>query len=158
MKKLIKTSLIVTAILLLTANVNFAKETDATQIPATYKVAKVDIAKVVSKSAQVQALKTEQQKKLEDLKKWLDTVRADVQKQQTKEGQEKLIKKYDNDFAKKQEEIKSNYAAKLQAIDKSISETIERQAKAMGYDLVLAKGTVLYGGDDITDTIIKYVK
>ena len=61
-------------------------------IPANYKVAVVDVNAVVSKSAQVQALKKEQQTKLQELQKWLETVRADVQKQSTQEGKDKLIK------------------------------------------------------------------
>ena len=43
-------------------------------------------------------------------------------------------------------------------IDKSISATIQTQAKKSGYDLVLAKGIVLYGGNDITAEIQKLVK
>ena len=127
-------------------------------IPANYKVAVVDVNAVVSKSAQVQTLKKEQQEKLQELQKWLETVRADVQKQSTKEGKEKLIKKYDAEFAKKQEAIKKNYATKLQAIDKSISATIATEAKAQNYNLVLSKGVVLYGGEDITASISKVVK
>ena len=127
-------------------------------ILANYKVAVVDINAVVSKSAQVQALKKEQQTKMKELQKWLETVRADVQKQSTQEGKDKLIKKYDAEFAKKQEAIKKNYATKLQAIDKSISETIATEAKAKNYNLVLSKGMVLYGGDDITASISKVVK
>ena len=127
-------------------------------VPASYKVAVVDVNAVVSKSAQVEALKKEQQEKLQELQKWLETVRADVQKQSTKEGKEKLVKKYDAEFVKKQEAIKKNYATKLQAIDKSISATIATEAKAKNYDLVLSKGMVLYGGDDITASISKIVK
>ncbi len=127
-------------------------------IPANYKVAVVDVNAVVSKSAQVQALKKEQQQKMQELQKWLETVRADVQKQSTKEGKEKLVKKYDAEFAKKQEAIKKNYAGKLQAIDKSISATIAAEAKAKSYNLVLSKGVVLYGGEDITASISKIVK
>ena len=126
---------------------------------ADIKVAVVDIQAVVSKSAQVQALKKEQQTKIQDLEKWLKTAKEDVEKQQTKEGKEKLIKKYDAEFAKKQETIKSNYAKKLQAIDKSITGTIVNEAKAKGYDLVLSKqGAVLYGGLDITNDLLKVVK
>ena len=64
-------------------------------VPANYKIAIVDVNAVVQKSAQVQALKKEQQEKLQELQKWLETVRADVQKQSTKEGKEKLVKKYE---------------------------------------------------------------
>ena len=51
-----------------------------------------------------------------------------------------------------------NYATKLEAIDKSISAQIASQAKLGGYDIVLAKGVVLYGGSDITEAVKKAVK
>ena len=127
-------------------------------IPANYKVAVVDVNAVVSKSAQVQALKKEQQTKLQELQKWLNNARTDVAKQSTDENKQKLAKKYDAEFAKKQEAIKKNYATKLKAIDKSITATIAQEAKAQNYNLVLSKGSVLYGGDDITASIAKVVK
>ena len=65
---------------------------------------------------------------------------------------------YDAEFAKKKEAIAKNYQTKLQEIDKSITATIASQAKLKGYDMVITKGTVLYGGDDITQDIIKVVK
>ena len=60
-------------------------------------------------------------------------------------------------IAKKEANAKA-YKTKLQAVDKSISDTINAQAKAMGYDMVLTKGVVLYGGDDITEAVSKVVK
>ena len=138
-------------------NAAFSEEAAAT-IPASYKVAIVDVGQVVAASKEVQALRKEQEAKLVELQKWLETVRADVQKQSTEENKQKLIKKYDAEFAKKQEAIKKNYAAKLTAIDKNISDVINKTAKAKGYDLILSKGVVLYGGDDITKEIEKSVK
>ena len=125
---------------------------------AESKIAVVDVQAVVSKSAQVQALKKEQQTKMQDLEKWLKTVRADVEKQQTKEGQEKLLKKYNSEFAKKKEAIAKDYKEKLQAIDKNITETITTTAKAKGYNMVISKSMVIMGGDDITAEIQKVVK
>lgn len=122
------------------------------------KIAVVDVPAVVAQSQQVQALKKEQTKKIQDLEKWLSTVRADVEKQKTEEGKDKLLKKYNAEFAKKKEAIAKDYQARLQAVDKSISETIAQQAKAKGYDIVISKGMVLYGGDDITADINKVVK
>ncbi len=127
-------------------------------VPASYKVGVVDVTSVVSKSSQVQALKKEQETKMKDLQAWLNKVRSDVQKQQTEAGKQKLIQKYDAEFTKKQDAIRKNYAAKLQAIDKSISAVIQKQAKALNYDLVLSKGVVLYGGTDITSQVSKLVK
>lgn len=59
---------------------------------ADTRIAVVDVPAVVNKSAQVQALKKEQQTKMQELEKWLTTARADVEKQKTQEGKEKLVK------------------------------------------------------------------
>ena len=125
---------------------------------AEQKIAVVDIPAVVAKSAQVQALKKEQQAKMQDLEKWLKIVQADVEKQQTQEGKEKLLKKYNAEFAKKKETLAKNYQSQLQAIDKSITETVSATAKAKGYDIVISKNVVVYGGDDITAELQKLVK
>lgn len=160
MKKQILTLAIMAAAI--TAGIGFnnaaMSEEAAATIPASYKVAIVDVGQVVASSKDVQALRKEQEAKLVELQKWLETVRADVQKQSTEENKQKLIKKYDAEFVKKQEAIKKDYAAKLTAIDKNISDVINKTAKAKGYDLILAKGVVLYGGDDITKEIEKAVK
>ena len=125
---------------------------------AEQRIAVVDVQAVVSKSAQVQALKKEQQAKITDLEKWLKTAQADVEKQKTQEGKEKLLKKYNAEFAKKKEAIAKDYAARLQAVDKSITETISTTAKTKGYNMVISKGVVVYGGDDITADVQKVVK
>ncbi len=125
---------------------------------AAQNIAVVDIPAVVAKSAQVQALKKEQQTKMQDLEKWLKTAQEDVKKQQTQEGKEKLLKKYNTEFAKKKEAIAKDYTTRLQAVDKSITDTIATQAKLKGYDMVISKGVVIYGGDDITADVQKVVK
>ena len=125
---------------------------------AEQRIAVVDVQAIVSSSAQVQALKKEQQTKITDLEKWLKTAQADVEKQKTQEGKEKLLKKYNAEFAKKKEAIAKDYAARLQAVDKSITDTISTQARLKGYNMVISKGVVVYGGDDITADVKKVVK
>ena len=122
------------------------------------KIAVVDVPAIVAKSAQVKALKDEQAKKAQDLAKWLETVNADVKKQSTEANKQKLLKKYNEDLMKKKEANTKEYTKKLAAIDASISSAIAAQAQAKGYDIVLAKSTVLYGGEDITSEIAKIVK
>ncbi|MBQ3311996.1 OmpH family outer membrane protein [bacterium] len=144
--------LLVTTLLLATMGITNAAMADT-------KIAVVDVQAVVASSSQVQALKKEQQTKLQELDKWLKTVKADVDKQQTKEGKEKLIKKYDAEFIKKQEDIRANYGKKLQAIDVDITKAIANEARTKGYNLVLSKqGQVLYSSDDLTANIQKAVK
>ena len=127
-------------------------------VMAEGKIAVVDVQAVVAKSAQVQALKKDQQTKMKELDKWLKVAQADVEKQKSQEGKEKLLKKYNTDFAKKKEEIAKNYQTKLKEIDASITNTIATEAKAKGYDMVITKGVVIYGGDDITAAVQKAVK
>ena len=122
------------------------------------KYAVVDVQKVVANSKQVKALKNEQEKQAKELAKWIETAKADVEKQKTDEARERVAKKYDTQLAKKREVNAETYAKKLTAIDDSISAVIEKQAKEKGYDMVFSKSTVLYGGDDLTDMIIKVVK
>lgn len=122
------------------------------------KIAVVDVNKVVSSSSQIMALKKEQDLKTEELQKWVTRARADVERQKTKESKEKLAKKYDADLVKKQEALQKNYTDKLKSIDKDISGVIAKEAQEKGYDIVISKGVVLYGGEDITTRISKLIK
>ena len=126
-------------------------------IPANYKVAVVDVNAVVSKSAQVQALKKEQQTKLQELQKWLADAQADIAKQKTDAKKQELQKKYEAELAQKQQAIQSASAQKLQDFDNKLTNLIAEQAKSKGYDIVVAKGLVLYGGTDITQDIAKAI-
>ena len=68
----------------------------------------------------------------------------------------------DKENISEKDEIHNNnmkeYSTKLQAVDKSITSQIGQQASALGYTMVISKGSVVYGGDDITDAVIKVIK
>ena len=127
-------------------------------VPASFKVGVVDVQKLVSNSKQVKALKDEQLKKADELKNTIKKAQEDIDKESDKDKKQKLIKKYKNDIAYISNTNDKNYAKKLAEIDKSITKTIQDESKKAGYDLVLAKGMVLYGGEDITNEIAKAVK
>ncbi len=122
------------------------------------KVAVVDVQKIVNKSAQVQALKKEQQAKQKEMAQFIKKAGEDIKKQPDEKQRKALAKKYDADLKAKREANAKTYKTKLETADKNITNTIIQQAKAQGYDLVLTKGVVLYGGDDITESILKVVK
>ncbi len=122
------------------------------------KIAVVDVNTVLSKSVQFMALKKEQTAKAEELQKWIKKAKADVDKQTTPEAKNKLAKKYDEELLKKRKAIQDDYTAKLRAIDKKLSSTLAQEAKNKGYEVVLNKNIVLYGGYDITDDLVKLVK
>lgn len=122
------------------------------------KVAVIDVQKVLTKSAQLQALKKEQENNRKDLAKFIKSASDSIKKEADTKKKEALAKKYDKELKAKQEANSKSYKTKLEAIDKSISNTINEQAKILGYDLVFTKGVVLYGADDITEAVLKVVK
>lgn len=125
---------------------------------AVDKVAIIDVQKVVNKSAQVQALKKEQEAKSKELKQFIKKANDEVKAQTDEKKKQELVKKYEKELAAKREANSKAYKTKLEAIDKTITATINNYAKTNGYDLVLVKGAVLYGGDDITEAVSKVVK
>lgn len=129
-----------------------------TVMAADFNVAIVDVPQLVSSSAQVQALKKDQQAKAEEMVKFIENARksvADITDATKKKAAED---KYNKEFQAKKEKMDKEYANKLKAIDDSITKQINEQAKAKGYDLVLSKNMVLYGGVDITSELIKTIK
>lgn len=123
-----------------------------------FSVAIVDVPQVVNASAQVQSLKKEQQAKAEEIIKFVEKARKDVASITDASKKKAAEDKYNKELVAKKEKMDQEYTAKLKALDTSISQQITDKAKADGYDLVLSKGFVLYGGKDITTEIIKVVK
>ena len=121
-------------------------------------VAIVDVPQVVAASSEVQKLKKEQQTKAEEIVKFIEKARKDVASITDADKKKAAEEKYTKELQDKKTKMDADYANKLKAIDASISKKIEEQAILKGYDVVLSKGIVLYGGQDITNEVIKAVK
>lgn len=128
--------------------------------PNNFTYAIVDVPQVVASSKQVAALKTEQTAKLNELTQFVQTANKKIQEEKDTQKKVALEKKLKSELAAKKATVEKNYATKLEAIDKNISNIIAQKAKAKGFDLVLAKGVVLYSGTgvDITNEVIQAVK
>ena len=122
-------------------------------VNAEQKIATIDIQKIVQNSVQVQEFNKEQEAKIKELEKWIETVKKDIEKQQTKDGKEKLFQKYKASYLEKKEGIIKSGQVKMQAFMDELSETIASEAKAKGYNMVITKGVVVYGGEDITEDV-----
>ena len=121
-------------------------------------IAVVNVDKILNSSAQVSALKKDQEKKAIELKNWLKTAQADVYKQSTPQTKQATRVKYEKELAAKREANNKAFASQLATIDKNVTNTISRYAKAKGYPVVIAKSVVIYGGTDITNEVAKLVK
>ena len=127
-------------------------------MPSNFKVAVVNVPKLVESSAQVKVLKEQNTRNIQELAKFSETAQNAINKEKDPTKQKALKEKYQKEFQTKRTAMTKTYETKLMEIDKSISALVESHAKAQGYNLVLAKGAVLVGGNDITDEIIKKVK
>ena len=118
----------------------------------------VDVDRVVAKSSLVKELKTDYEKKLKELERWLKNVKKQIEKPDSKSVQTKLIKRYDEEFAQKKEEISKEFKSNLKVVNDSITSQISEIAKENNYDIVLSKAVVVFGCQDITEIVEKQIK
>ena len=122
------------------------------------KIAVVDIQKVVSASAQVKALKASQETKNKELAAFIKKAQEDVNKQTDVAKKKSLAESYEKQLKAKREANIKDYTTKLKAADANITAQIGNKAKELGYTMVIPKSTVIWGGDDITETVLKGIK
>ena len=122
------------------------------------RMAYIDVNYIVNQSKDIQELKNENAMKNRELQIWLSKVNTEVMEKGTREEQEQLVNQYNQEYAIRQNNIKQDYNLKLQQIDAKITKLIAEEAKKLDYDFIFAKGTLLYGGEDITAKIAELVK
>jgi len=118
----------------------------------------VDVQKVVQNYSKVNKLKTEQKSKLDDLKKFVEDAKAQVAKEPNADKKKTLEEGFNKELNKRKKAIDENYSKQLEIINKDIMTVINKSAKTHQMDIVLTKNSVLYGGKEITDDIIKALK
>ena len=126
--------------------------------PQPQKIAVVDIQKVVSSSSQVKTLKAAQEAKNKELTNFIKKAQSEVNKQTDANKKKSVAAQYEKQLIAKREANAKEYANKLKAIDTNITAQIGKKATEMGYTMVLPKSAVIYGGDDITATILQVIK
>ena len=126
--------------------------------PEPQKIAVVDIQKVVSASAQVKALKASQEAKNKELAAFIKKAQEDVNKQTDVNKKKSLAESYEKQLKTKREANIKDYTTKLKAADPNITAQIGKKATELGYTMVVPKSTVIWGGDDITETVLKGIK
>lgn len=153
-----KKSLLTLALCAFAFGLGFGLNNAAISNVAASKVAYVDVAKLLSSSKTLKSAEDARLKQTQDMLKWYDTASADIQKQQTPAGKQALIKKYEAQLTQKKKNIKDAYAKKVSQVDTQLDTAISTKAKAMGYELVFRKDSLLFGGTDITAQILPLVK
>lgn len=122
------------------------------------KAAIVDIQWILNNLPSFSAVQAEQQQNLAALQNWAQNVNAQIAQQTVAEEKQKMILQGQNEFAQRQQAVQQNYAQKIQAIDDEVTKMIADTAKELGYDMVFAKTTLVYGGTDITAQVAAKIK
>ena len=94
---------------------------------------------------------------IKDLSKWLDGAKKEINSEKKKAKKEELTREYKEIAKKREDKIKKDYQEKIIELDKSINKIITKIAKSKGCRTVLNKNTVVQGGIDITEEVIKTV-
>lgn len=158
MKKVSKLMTIAMAAVLAIGSANVATAAVANS-NTTFKYAVVDVPRVVENSQQVANLKKQRQEQERLFSKSLQDAQKKLQSETNADKKKALEVQLTKNLNAQRDKMNKDYAQKLQAIDKNISDVIAQQAKANGYKLVVAKGVVLYSeGTDITNDVMKAVK
>lgn len=123
-----------------------------------YKIAIVDIATIIKNSKEINDLKLEQEKQMQNMQKTIDKAKIEISKEQDPIKIAQLEEKYRNEINKQKLALDTSYNNKLTAIDNKIKTAVVEKARSMNYNMVLPKNTVLFGGDDITEQVATIIK
>ena len=113
----------------------------------------VDIQWLVSHIKEVQILRQEHQANLAALQQWVKAANAEIAAQSVSEDKNSLAQKYQQELSQKQQVMQQNHLQKVQAVDANLSKLIADVAKKENLDYVFAKGTLVFGGQDITQKV-----
>ena len=122
------------------------------------KIAYVDTSKLIINSNTVKQAQNIRDMQTKEMLKWYDNANNEIQKQQTKEAKEALIKKYEKELTQKKQSIKDNYIKEVKKADSQMNNIISKKANELGYSIVFKKDALLFGGNDITSQILPSVK
>lgn len=126
----------------------------ATKSPAqTPSFGVVDLQWLVNHIKEVQILRQEHQANLVALQQWVKAANAEIAAQSMPEDKNSLTQKYQLELNQKQQAMQQNHLQKVQAVDANLSKLIADVAKKENLDYVFAKGTLVFGGQDITQKV-----
>lgn len=125
---------------------------------ANYKIAVVDIQKIVANSSEIKTLKDEHQKQIKQIQDTAAKARAEISSEKDTAKIAQLEEKYRNEINNAKLALDNSYNNNLIAADLKIKNAVIEKARSMHYNLILPKHIVLYGGDDITEQVSSIIK
>lgn len=118
----------------------------------------VDVNKVVAASKAVEKANKERAAEKKKIIKFIEESANKMNKEEDEKKREEMKNQFDLDLTAKKSEMNKSYGEKLMKINNDINAELIKIAKDKDYQLILTKDAVLYGGDDLTQDLIKVVK
>ena len=123
-----------------------------------YKVAVVDISKILEKSSDLQSLKASQEKQMAELNTLISKAQNEIANEQDKNKILQMESKYRKEIEDKKLAMDEDYNKKMINITNKVKSMVSTEAKKTNYNLVLPTGMVISGGEDITQNVINSMK
>lgn len=136
----------------------FAQEAPGQKAEPVIKYGFVDVNKVVAASKAVEKANKERAAEKKKIIKFIEESANKMNKEEDEKKREEMKNQFDLDLTAKKSEMNKSYGEKLMKINNDINAELIKIAKDKDYQLILTKEAVLYGGDDLTQDLIKVVK
>lgn len=136
----------------------FAQEAPEQKAEPVIKYGFVDVNKVVAASKAVEKANKERAAEKKKIIKFIEESANKMNKEEDEKKREEMKNQFDLDLTAKKSEMNKSYGEKLMKINNDINAELIKIAKDKDYQLILTKDAVLYGGDDLTQDLIKVVK
>lgn len=136
----------------------FAREASEQNAEPVIKYGFVDVNKVVAASKAVEKANKERAAEKKKIIKFIEESANKMNKEEDEKKREEMKNQFDLDLTAKKSEMNKSYGEKLMKINNDINAELIKIAKDKDYQLILTKDAVLYGGDDLTQDLIKVVK
>lgn len=143
---------------ILTCSPVFSEEVKPVDSQPAIKYGYVDVNKVVASSKAVQKANKERAAEKKKIIKFIEESANKMNKEEDEKKREEMKNQFDLDLTAKKSAMSKSYGEKLMKINNDINAELIKIAKDKDYQLILTKDAVLYGGDDLTQDLIKVVE
>lgn len=124
----------------------------------TPSIAVVNLEQVLEQSPKLNAIRKDNEVKLNELTQWIDEVNKEIDAETDAVKHQKLANQYRKLTSEKENVIKQEYSNRIKEVDAEITALIDKVAKQHGCNAVFANTSMVTGGKDITEDVIKELK
>ena len=117
----------------------------------------VDMSKILTNYKGAQDVSSDIRSQQQEIQKMIDDARNQVKAAKTDKEKTELEKTLTEKIQKRDNDFKSDYDKKVQALQDTIVGMVRKVAEEKKIDFIMKKDDIVVGGQDITDDVIGYL-